>query len=260
MTADSFEHAVSQAVGALGSVRLRSLAEGILGGRRASIPGQVPVAGFADAARTVLAAQEQAGLTDAEAAAYLRGVAAGYAQHAEAQRVESVWTGPSSHAVPVRATAQVLVDVVAAAHSELLLMTYSARPYPPLVAALSDAVTRGVPVSIVVETLQGAGSALSGAEPATAFASISGVQLWHWPVTCRTEPGAKMHAKLAVADRAVLFVSSANLTAAGVGTNLEAGLLIRGGTAPLRAAEHICELKARGVLARLTTSSSAGGE
>jgi phosphatidylserine/phosphatidylglycerophosphate/cardiolipin synthase-like enzyme len=260
MTADSFEHAVSQAIEALGPARLRTLAEGILSGRRASLPGQAPVAGFADTARTVLAAQEHAGLTDSETAAYLRGVAAGYTQHATAQHIESVWTGPNSHAVPVRATAQVLIDVVAAAHSELLLMTYSATPYPPLMAALSDALARGVPVSIVVETLQGAGSALSGTEPATAFASIPGIQLWHWPLTYRTEPGAKMHAKLAVADRTVLFVSSANLTSAGIDTNLEAGLLVRGGTAPLRAAEHIRELKARGVLTPLTTTSSTGSE
>jgi hypothetical protein len=38
-----------------------------------------------------------------------------------------------------------------------------------------------------------------------------------------------MHAKLAVADRWVLLVTSA-----GVAENIEAGLLIRGGTALLR--------------------------
>lgn len=61
----------------------------------------------------------------------------------------------------------------------------------------------------------------------------------------------KMHAKLAVADQQVLFVSSANLTHAEVAKNLEAGLLVRGGTAPKRAAEHIAELKATGVLVPL---------
>lgn len=60
-----------------------------------------------------------------------------------------------------------------------------------------------------------------------------------------------MHAKLVVADRRVLLVSSANLTQSGVDRNIEAGLLVRGGTAPQRAAEHIAELQARGVLARL---------
>ena len=37
-----------------------------------------------------------------------------------------------------------------------------------------------------------------------------------------------MHAKLAVADRRVLGVTSANLTQSGVAKNIEAGLLIRG--------------------------------
>jgi hypothetical protein len=46
-------------------------------------------------------------------------------------------------------------------------------------------------------------------------------------------------------------VSSANLTQSGVGRNIEAGLLIRGGTAPQRAAEHIAALRSAGVLERL---------
>ena len=61
-----------------------------------------------------------------------------------------------------------------------------------------------------------------------------------------------MHAKLAVADRRVLLVSSANLTQSGVSKNIEAGLLVRGGTAPLRAAEHIDALRAAGALTRLS--------
>jgi phosphatidylserine/phosphatidylglycerophosphate/cardiolipin synthase-like enzyme len=76
--------------------------------------------------------------------------------------------------------------------------------------------------------------------------------LYHWPPAKRSDPAAKMHAKLAVADRSVLFVTSANLTASGVTANIEAGVLIRGGTAPLRAAEHIEALRASGKLVRLT--------
>ena len=145
-----------------------------------------------------------------------------------------------------------LADVIREARHELLLMTYSARPYQPLTVALQAAVSRGVNVSTVVETLQGAGSALAGDEPYQAFTGIDGIDLWHWPSAKRTEPGAKMHAKLAVADRRVLFVTSANLTQSGVGKNIEAGLLVRGGTAPLRAAEHIDALRAAGALSRLS--------
>jgi phosphatidylserine/phosphatidylglycerophosphate/cardiolipin synthase-like enzyme len=183
--------------------------------------------------------------------AYLAGLAAGYAQRAAEVSVETVWSGPGSHHVPVRATAAVLADVVREARRELLLMTYSARQYQPLTVALQTAVSRGVHVSVVVETLQGAGSALAGDEPYQAFVGIGGIDLWHWPSAKRTEPGAKMHAKLAVADRCVLFVTSANLTQSGVGKNLEAGLLVRGGPAPPRAAEHVDALRAAGALSRL---------
>ena len=185
--------------------------------------------------------------------AYLTGLAAGYSQRAAEVSVETVWSGPGSHHVPVRATAAVLADVVREAHHELLLMTYSAKPHQPLSDALGAAVSRGVAVSIVVvETLQGAGSALSGEEPYQAFTGVPGIELWHWPTSQRTEPGAKMHAKLAVADRRVLLVTSANLTQSGVAKNIEAGLLIRGGTVPIRAAEHIDALRSAGILTRLS--------
>ncbi len=152
----------------------------------------------------------------------------------------------------MRATAAVLTDLVGEARHELLLMTYSARPHPSLTDALRAAISCGVTISVVVETLQGAGSALAGDEPYHAFTGINGIELWHWPTTRRTEPGAKMHAKLAVADRHILLITSANLTQSGVSNNIEAGLLIRGGTAPLRAAEHVDALRASGDLVRLT--------
>ncbi|MEV7226962.1 DISARM system phospholipase D-like protein DrmC [Polymorphospora sp. NPDC051019] len=248
----AFEEAAASAVEALGAGPLRVLADRIGAGwpDHAAL-GSVAVAGFADAARAVLAGQRAAKLTGAEAAAYLRGLAAGHTRQASAVRVESVWSGPSTHAVPVRATAPVLVDLIGEATGELLLMTYSAKPYPPVLAALTAAVGRGVSVTVVVETLAGAGSALGGAEPAAAFATVPGVQLWHWPVARRADDHAKMHAKIAVADRRLLLVSSANLTASGIDRNIEAGLLVRGGSAPRRAAEHIAELTAGAVLARL---------
>lgn len=247
-----FEEAVAGFVAALGTARLRALADAV--GRQASTEsaaGAMAVPGFSDAAREVLHAQRQDGVADAEAAAYLRGVAAGFAQRAEAVDVQPVWTGPGTHPVPVRATAEVLVDVVAESRHELLLMTYSARPYQPLLDALDAAAGRGVTIAVVVETLRGAGNALAGAEPAEAFRAVPGVELWHWPVAQRQAAGAKLHAKIAVADRHTLLVSSANLTQSGAGSNIEAGLLVRGGSAPERVTEHIEELRAQGVLTRL---------
>ncbi|QBI53663.1 hypothetical protein EKD16_09345 [Streptomonospora litoralis] len=130
-------------------------------------------------------------------------------------------------------------------------MTYSARPHARIREALAGAAARGVRVDVVVETLQGAGGAIGGAEPAAAFSGLDGVALWHWPAGLREQQTAKAHAKLAAADRRVLLVSSANLTQSGVSDNIEAGLLVRGGEAPRRIAEHVAELRTRGVLAPL---------
>lgn len=276
------EAAVAAAAEQLDPGDLRILADRIeQGWPREAILAAVPRPGFSRAAQDVLEAwlrpvpaivpdarpsPEDAGPdgpagahTPAELAAYLRGLAAGYARGIDRVRVEPVWSGPRTLAVPIRATAHALIELVGEASRELTLMTYSAKPYPPLLDALSAAVARGVTVRAVVETLQGAGSALAGAEPAAAFAAVAGIELWHWPVGKRTgndpaavgEGGAKMHAKLAVADARALLVSSANLTQAGVSRNIEAGVLVRGGTAPRRVAEHIAELRAKGMLERL---------
>lgn len=249
----AFEAAAEAAAHRLGPAHLRTLADRLGAGSPEQIVlYAVPVAGFSDVAAALLAAQKVDVVPDIEAAAYLRGLADGHQQQSAAVRIESVWSGPSTHPVPVRSTAQVLTDLIGESESELLLMTYSAKKYQPVLTALGAALGRGVAITIVVETILGAAGALNGPEPAAAFAGLAGVKLWHWPIGERAEEYAKMHAKIAVADRRTLLVSSANLTASGVDRNIEAGLLIRGGTAPQRAAEHIAELQSRGVLAPLS--------
>ncbi|MEU8242243.1 DISARM system phospholipase D-like protein DrmC [Actinoplanes missouriensis] len=248
----AFEAAAETAAARLAPVHLRALASRLgEGWPDQAVAHAVPMPGFAEIATALLAARQADQVPAKEAEAYLRGLAAGREQASAAVRIESVWSGPSTHPVPVRSTAQVLVDLVGEAHHELLLMTYSAKEHAPLKAALTAALARGVDVTVVVETLTGSGGALSGSEPAKAFDGLPGLRMWHWPVEKRDEEYAKMHAKIAVADRRVLLVSSANLTHSGVHRNIEAGLLVRGGTAPQRAAEHITELRNRGVLAPL---------
>lgn len=74
--------------------------------------------------------------------------------------------------------------------------------------------------------------------------------MWQWAPAARPA-GARMHAKVAVADHMALLVSSANLTSSGIDKNIEAGILVHGGTAPVRVVEHFTELTATGVLIRL---------
>jgi phosphatidylserine/phosphatidylglycerophosphate/cardiolipin synthase-like enzyme len=249
--AEEFEAAAAAGAGELGPDRLRRLAAAVEAGQPPY--ALAAAAGDGEAARRLLAAVAAAvaaGVPAPVAGGHLRGLAAGYEHRAAAVRAELVWTGPTVFDVPVRSTAPALTELVEGARQELILTTYSARPHPPLLSALAAASGRGVPVWIVVETLAGAGSALQGEQPARAFASLPGIPLFTWAVSRRPE-GARMHAKLAVADERVLFVTSANLTAAGIESNLEAGVLVRGGAAPRRAAEQLRAMRRDGLLVRI---------
>lgn len=240
-------------VARFGSGTVRVLAHRLAGGEpHDAVLAAVPVPGFAEAAAAVVTAGRARRWDDGTTAAYLLGIADGYEHQAAQVSVETVWSGPSTDAVPVRAGAQVLDDLVAHARTELLLMTYSARPRASLTAALQAAAVRGVRIDVVVETLAGAAGAIGGSEPAVAFSGVPGLRLWHWPATVRAEPGAKMHAKVAVADRSALLVTSANLTQSGASKNLEAGLLVRGGHTAVRVVEHVTQLQIDGVLVKLT--------
>ncbi|MFI9122791.1 DISARM system phospholipase D-like protein DrmC [Streptomyces bikiniensis] len=249
MSREEFEAAAAAVAAVLGSSRTKDLAGVLARGRgmeHALLAVQDPRA--SEAIREVYASVRRERIPYPEAAAYLRGFVAGLAGQPEEAHVSTVWSGPATPGVPVRPTARVLAEVVGRAERELLAMTYSARPYEPLAVALRAAIARGVDVHVVVETKAGAAGLLGGPEPAEAFAAVPGVRLWHWDPERRDHRQARQHAKLAVADRHVLLLGSANLTESGVRRNLEAGVLVTGGTAPQRAAEHIRELQRRGVL------------
>ncbi|MEU2261366.1 DISARM system phospholipase D-like protein DrmC [Streptomyces sp. NPDC019645] len=239
----------AEAAVALGPSRTKDLA-GLLAGGRSR---EYALTTFATSAANevisrLYAAMAEDGVPYAEAAAYLRGYVACWQRARDEVQVRTVWSGPSTPAVPVRATAQVLIDVIAAARNELIAMTYAARPYAALTQALSAASDRGVELHMVIETLVGAGGLLGGPEPAAAFTSVPGIRLWHWAREPATQGHSRQHAKLAVADRRLLFLGSGNLTESAARRNIEAGLLVRGGESPRRAAEHVMELQRVGVL------------
>ncbi len=146
MTWDALEVAGADTLRRLGPQALRAIIEHAA----ASWPGEA-ILGATPGTEPLLDAL--ASVDRSAALAYLSGLAAGYAHRASEITVETVWSGPGSHHVPVRATAAVLADVVREARHELLLMTYSAKPHQPLTESLRVAIARGVAVSVVVETL-----------------------------------------------------------------------------------------------------------
>jgi cardiolipin synthase len=182
--------------------------------------------------------------------AYMEGLLIGAARAVERARrhqsVSVVWTGPESGVSSSRLTAATVIELINAARSEILLVSYATRTEPSISAALSAAVARGVEVTLLAERHQDNPSYTA---PSTPFPDISALRL-HWPAGSRP-PGAALHAKIIVVDDQVALVGSANLTSRAMESNLECGILIRGGPQPRAIRDHITGLHAAGLLLRL---------
>lgn len=174
---------------------------------------------------------------------------------AGAQSVDLVWTGPQTEIVPVRRTEQVLMEIAESARKELLIVSFVAYKADKVVDALRAAVARGVLVRIVLEISEEHGGKVTFDPVHAMRAAAPGADIYHWPLEQRTrsERGeyGSLHAKCAVADDGVAFVTSANLTGFALELNMELGILTRGGGVPARIYRHFDELIRRGVLTKL---------
>ena len=77
-------------------------------------------------------------------------------------------------------------------------------------------------------------------------------EIFRWPPDNRPrdEEGriGTLHAKCAVADESLAFVSSANLTGDALESNMELGMLVEGGDTARRIRSHFDRLIQQGVL------------
>ncbi len=181
--------------------------------------------------------------------AYLSGMLAGAAHavsRARQQSVSVVWTGPESGVSSSRLTAAAVIDLINAARSEILLVSYATHNEPSIKAALSAATARNVAVTLLAERHEDNPSYTAAGTP---FSGLNVLRL-HWPASSRP-PGTALHAKIIVVDDQVALVGSANLTSRAMESNLECGILIRGGPQPRAIRDHITGLHATGVLLRL---------
>jgi cardiolipin synthase len=174
-------------------------------------------------------------LTSSGHGAYTAGVLTGRLDAADEQpSVTPVWTGPESAARHGRLTIAVLADLIAEAQTEIVLVSYATVPSNDVRTALSAAAGRGVDVTLLLERAADNPRFEGRSEP---FPDLSARRLC-WPAAERPA-GASMHAKVLVVDRQTALVGSANLTGYGLERNLEAGVLIRGGSVPTLLVEHL---------------------
>lgn len=180
---------------------------------------------------------------------YLAGLLTGAARAVERagqhQTIDVVWTGPESGITTGRLTAATVTELIHEARREILLVSYATRTEPAIHAALTAAASRGVEITLLAENPADNPAYTARGIP---FPGLAATRL-RWPVSKRS-PGAALHAKIIVVDDRIALITSANLTSRAMETNLECGILIRGGPQPRAVRDHIAGLQAHGYLRR----------
>lgn len=173
----------------------------------------------------------------------------------ETTRTEVVWTGPKVEGSYLRATRQVVQDIISTAQYELLVVGYwlaGKEDYEgiinDIVELIAHASQRGVKVTVVLdEGEKGYGKNNRDTLIALWPKDTAQPKLLTWKIP-PDDKHLKLHAKVLVADRYDALVTSANLTMYALDRNMEMGVRTQGQPSK-RIAEHFEMLSANGILA-----------
>lgn len=190
-------------------------------------------------------------IPSAELAAMLMAASAAYHRAKAEQEIELVWTGPSSKLIATRKTEQALLQVIDAAASRLFITSFVAYDVASIIKALKRAIERGVHVSMLLEASELHGGGVSIDALAKMKSVLPTAKLFSWVDKGEGFAGGKVHAKVAVADENLCFISSANLTGHAMEKNMEAGVLIRGGAIPRNLQKHLEALETTHVIVKV---------
>lgn len=226
------------------------LADGDSTAARSSVVGALPTPAFRQRASALVDAWASTPHTNGSAVALALESALSVREYErDAEKIDLVATGPNSPYISIRHTRAVLLELIDRARHELILVSYAAYKVPALVEALERARQRSVMVRLILESTADSAGALTH-DGADAFRSLrASIEVYVWPLEKRPA-GSRLHAKVAVADGEVAFVTSANFTGHALDQNLEVGVLVTGGQTPRRLRDHFHALIAGGTLHR----------
>ena len=158
------------------------------------------------------------------------------------QSTELVWTGPTTPFVSARRTEQALLQVINAAQQSLFITSFVAYDVSTIVRALNAANERGVVISMLLELSLDHGGSITFDAIGKMRTQVPDARLYAWHDKAEPFSNGCVHAKVAVADGRMCFITSANLTGHAMEKNMEAGVLISGGHIPRLLKDHLTSL------------------
>lgn len=165
-----------------------------------------------------------------------------YTKAASEQSTELVWTGPTTPFVSARRTEQALLQVINSAEHSLFITSFVAYDVSTLVKALNAASDRGVAISMLLELSQDYGGSITFDAIGKLRTLVPAANLYAWRDKAAQFSDGSVHAKVAVADGRMCFITSANLTGYAMEKNMEAGVLLSGGRIAKLLNEHLHSL------------------
>lgn len=162
-----------------------------------------------------------------------------YTKAASEQTIELVWTGPTTPLVSARRTEQVLLQVINYAEQSLFITSFVAYDVSTIIKALNAANDRGVVISMLLELSQDHGGSITFDAIGKMRTLVPAAKLYAWRDRVDPFSDGRVHAKVAVADGRMCFITSANLTGHAMEKNMEAGVLISGGRIAKLLDEHL---------------------
>lgn len=166
------------------------------------------------------------------------------------EKIELLYTGPGSGTI--RRNEYGLLDVIRSAKHDLWVVSFVLVGVEEVIQAVTERRTAGVEVRVLLD------HHVDRFEKTLALLTEHelGDAVWIWNDEHRDLDHGRMralHAKCAVADGHMAFISSANFTDKAMDENLEVGVLVTGGAVPQTLRSNFDELLADGLLERRLT-------
>ncbi|MDF5962609.1 DISARM system phospholipase D-like protein DrmC [Pseudomonas aeruginosa] len=141
-----------------------------------------------------------------------------------------------------------MLQVINAAERALFITSFVSYDVSTIVEALNAASDRGVVISMLLELSQDHGGSIAFDAIGKMRTLAPAAKLYAWRDKGDPFSDGRVHAKVAVADGKMCFITSANLTGHAMEKNMEAGVLISGDPLPGQLHLHLDALVMTGVI------------